>query len=225
MQSIKKQLEPKSFKEVDLHKSAGILDDYAVRKDIQTRGINTPLITSHSGAISFDNENLTTTGTISGASIIGANVTSGTNPGHTHTGGGSATKEFFIVPTNPLADTQLGDFTYDLLGSSISDWFNFYVPADFSSITTCAIVMIPDATETIQYDIECSVAAVGENYDASVNAGVDQTQAVTANKLTETNITDMFGVANPLTAGDYVGIKFTSNIASLRVIGLRFKYS
>ena len=164
------------------------------------------------------------TGTISGATIIGSNVTSGTNPGHTHTGG-SATKEFFIVPTDPLADTQLGDFTYDILGSSISSHFNLYVPADFSSLTECAIVMIPDTTETIQYDIECSVAAVGEDYNASTNAGVNQTQAVTINDLTEVSIKDMFGVANPLTAGDYVGIKFTSNIASLRIIGLRFKYA
>jgi len=40
MLSIKKQLEPKSFKEIELHKSAGILDDYAVRKNIDTREIS-----------------------------------------------------------------------------------------------------------------------------------------------------------------------------------------
>jgi hypothetical protein len=85
MLPIKKQLEPTKFKEVELHKSAGILDDYAVRKDIQTRGINTPLIKSHSGEISFDNENLTTTGKITTGelqvdtiNIIGNDITDST---------------------------------------------------------------------------------------------------------------------------------------------------
>ena len=41
--------------------------------------INGAVITSDSGAISFGNENLTTTGTINGV-----NVTSGVDPGHTH---------------------------------------------------------------------------------------------------------------------------------------------
>lgn len=43
--------------------------------------INGAAITSSSGAISFDNENISTTGT-----ITGVNVTSGADPGHTHTG-------------------------------------------------------------------------------------------------------------------------------------------
>lgn len=41
MQSVKKQLNPsKNFKEMELHKSAGILDDFAVRKSVITREIN-----------------------------------------------------------------------------------------------------------------------------------------------------------------------------------------
>ncbi len=43
--------------------------------------INDAIISSSSGAISFSDENLSTTGTVSGV-----NVTSGENPGHTHTG-------------------------------------------------------------------------------------------------------------------------------------------
>jgi hypothetical protein len=35
--NIKKQLIPKNFKEMDISKSAGILDDYAVRKNVATR--------------------------------------------------------------------------------------------------------------------------------------------------------------------------------------------
>ncbi len=42
--------------------------------------INGAVISSDTGAISFSNENLTTTGT-----VAGINVTSGTNPGHIHT--------------------------------------------------------------------------------------------------------------------------------------------
>lgn len=37
MQAIKKQLQPKGFKERELNKSAGILDDFAVRKNVATR--------------------------------------------------------------------------------------------------------------------------------------------------------------------------------------------
>jgi hypothetical protein len=37
MVSIKKQLEPTKFKAIDIHKSAGILDDFAVRKNVATR--------------------------------------------------------------------------------------------------------------------------------------------------------------------------------------------
>jgi len=43
-------------------------------------GITSASITATCGTIGFDNENITTTGTISGV-----NVTSGTNPGHVHT--------------------------------------------------------------------------------------------------------------------------------------------
>jgi len=43
-------------------------------------------ITSGTGAISFGDEDLTTTGVIAGTTITGANVTSGEDPGHTHTG-------------------------------------------------------------------------------------------------------------------------------------------
>ena len=43
--------------------------------------INGAVISSDTGAISFSNENITTTGT-----VAGINVTSGENPGHTHTG-------------------------------------------------------------------------------------------------------------------------------------------
>ncbi len=42
--------------------------------------IDGAVISSDSGAISFSNENLTTTGT-----VAGVNITSGNNPGHTHT--------------------------------------------------------------------------------------------------------------------------------------------
>jgi len=37
MTSIKKQLEPKKFREIEIKKSAGILDDFAIRKNIATR--------------------------------------------------------------------------------------------------------------------------------------------------------------------------------------------
>jgi len=41
MKSIKKQLEQVKFKEAEIHKSAGVLDDFPVRKSIATREIVT----------------------------------------------------------------------------------------------------------------------------------------------------------------------------------------
>jgi len=72
MLSIKKQLEPKSFKEIEIHKSAGILDDFAIRKDIQTRTITAENIINnqfvpYTGATSdvdLGSNGLTTTGNI-----------------------------------------------------------------------------------------------------------------------------------------------------------------
>ena len=81
--------------------------------------------------------------------------------------------------------------------------------------------MIPDNTETIQWDVLVSVAAVGEDYNADDRSASDVTLGVTVNDLTEA---DIISSLTGLTAGDYVAIDFQSDIASLRVIGFEFDY-
>ena len=87
--------------------------------------INGAAITSDTGAISFGDENLTTTGTISGV-----NVTSGADPGHTHTGaslsGIDISDDTNLAVTAPIV---LMDDTLSLDTIDISDDTNLAVTA------------------------------------------------------------------------------------------------
>jgi hypothetical protein len=82
--------------------------------------------------------------------------------------------------------------------------------------------MIPDATETIQWDVNVSVAAAGEAYNNDDRAAADQQQAVTASQLTEIDIS---GQLTGLAPGDYVAIDFQSDTANLRIVGFEFDYN
>lgn len=70
--------------------------------------------------------------------------------------GGSATKEFFVM----VADQNLGTATFSIiddyfvasLAATSEHTFNFFIPADFTSLTSAVLVCIPDATETVQWD-------------------------------------------------------------------------
>ena len=135
--------------------------------------------------------------------------------------GGSATKEFFVHPIDPEPSTQIGALSFTSLSSAASTHFNFHIPADFTSISEAVIVVLPDTTETIQWDLDISQIAVGEDPD-SVISTTNDTASVTADQLTELDISGSF---LSLAADDYVGIEFVSNTTNIRIVGLRFKYS
>jgi len=75
--------------------------------------IDGAIISSDSGAISFSNENLTTTG-----NITGVNVTSGADPGHTHTG--ASLSSIDISADTNLAVTAPIVLTDDTLSLNVS---------------------------------------------------------------------------------------------------------
>jgi hypothetical protein len=100
--------------------------------------------------------------------------------------------------------------------------FNFQIPEDFEALDAAAVVMIPDATETIQWDINVSVAAAGEAYNNDDRTALNQTVAVTANQITEIDIS---GQLTGLSAGDYVAVDFQSDTANLRIIGFEFDFN
>jgi len=142
--------------------------------------------------------------------------------------GGGATKEFMIMPLlDPRAavvdiESRSGFGVAELESTSDFAWFNFTVPNDFTTLTEAVIVCIPDATETIQWDIYVGVAAAGTLYDDDDRTALDSTKAVTVSQLTELDISGSLGT---LTAGDYVGVKLESDTSKIYVTGLRFKYS
>lgn len=131
-------------------------------------------------------------------------------------------KEFMIGPLDGLSTGFIGNWFYESVGSTDEVGFVFFVPNNFETFVSCDVIIIPDASETIQWDIGVSVAALGELYNNDDRAASNQQQAVTASQLTEVDISAQL---TGLTANDYVGIKFQSDTITLRIIGLRFKYT
>jgi len=158
--------------------------------------------------------------------------------GHTHTGIGDDeakldlvevdNKEFFVpVTTNKdqaFAYTAvLGTvWVYSGFDNNQANYFVFSIPENFRSLRKLQVVMIPDASETIQFDAVAHYAAPGEDEAAHTGTITNSTQVVVTDKLTEVDISSLL---EDVGAGDYVGIQFTSNTTSLRVIGLKVKYS
>ncbi len=132
------------------------------------------------------------------------------------------TKEFFVKPGNQSAVGILDDWIHISAGSTASVLYTFVIPADFTSLVEAVILIIPDASETVQWDLDASVAAVGEDYNSDTRQALNETKAVTINDLTELDIS---GQLTGLAASDYVGVRFQSDTNTLRIVGLRIKYN
>jgi hypothetical protein len=145
----------------------------------------------------------------------------------------SSTKEFF-VPISSRNNTAspysaVGPESYSIgsIDTTGVVGFSFYTPSDFTSLTSIVVTMIPDATETITWDAFASFATNGQDAGTHADSDLNRTQAVTANQITECNIAqgNLATLFASLAASDYVGIQFQSDIADLRILGLRFKYA
>lgn len=131
------------------------------------------------------------------------------------------TREYFFTPA-PATDGTVGTFPIRNLNSSATTYFSFKVPTGTTAISKAVIVVIPDATETIQWDIATNFGASGELYTANTDSELNDTQAVTVNVLTELDVMDsLTGVS----ADDYVGLSFTSDTSTIRVVGLLLKFT
>ena len=111
-------------------------------------------------------------------------------------------------------------------------YFILKLPGDFIGLTEAVITILPDATETIQWDIEIQAAAKNENeYDVNrKNNDLNVQKAVTQNIITELDLMAST-TGNPnglfpkiLKAGDYLGVLFQSDTENIQVLGLRIKY-
>ncbi len=131
-------------------------------------------------------------------------------------------KILFIYPVNPSPDSNVGAYPVVNLDSTEQCFFAFNIPTDFNAISTIAIVVIPDATETIQWDLSTDYGSVGQNSDDNAGDFEDNTQDVTAFKITELPIVNGF---ENIKAGDYGSVLFASDTTQIRVFGLRIRYT
>lgn len=140
---------------------------------------------------------------------------------HTVFSGVSNTRHLTVQPRG-ATDANVGNWAVVTINAAQSVHFTFHVPTDFETLSTVKILMIPDATETIQWDALVSVAGVGEAYNNDDRTITDGTLGVTAGQIVEADISSGF---TGLVVGDSVGVDFQSDIASLRVIKLLVEYT
>ena len=140
---------------------------------------------------------------------------------HTLLTGLTGVQHEFFSPIEDATGT-VGNWDIVAINNAQAVHFNFQIPEDFEFLDAINIIIIPDASETIQWDINVSVAAAGEAYNNDDRATADATLAVTQNLITELDISGDFG---SLSAGDYIAVDFQSDINDLRVVGLEFDFN
>ena len=138
------------------------------------------------------------------------------------------THEQFIQPQTPNAFgpafTFLDDWPLFSLTSAQAIHFVWKIPPGFTSLNSFSIVIIPDTTETVQADLDVSVSAVGEDYNADTRQSLNQTKSVTINDVTEWDISGIGSLFTGVAAGDYVAVRFQSDTSNIRVVGARVSW-
>jgi hypothetical protein len=101
------------------------------------------------------------------------------------------------------------------LGSTDSALANFTVYSEYGSPVEIAVVILPDATETVQYDLTTYYAAEGEASNTNTGSAANETAAVTATQFAHL---DVSGVLASLAAGDKVGFHLKSDTDTLYLL-------
>ncbi len=102
--------------------------------------------------------------------------------------------------------------------SSTTFLATFVLNDNFGSFSELLMVYIPDATETIQYDLASSYSQAAEAANTHTETAANETAGATAAQVLET---DVSGVFTSVAAGDYCGIHVTSDTTLIRAMGLR----
>lgn len=141
-------------------------------------------------------------------------------------GGGIKTAWFLVAYRNgsPVYNTAATDYpTAEMSSAGIVNFAGVF-PADFTSITKMVVVMLPDASETVQADLSSQYAGEGEAYNTHGEDIANAQLAVTSGQMEEFDVSGVFDAEAPA-AGDYFGLEFASDTSNLRVIGLRLDYT
>lgn len=121
-------------------------------------------------------------------------------------------------------DAQTANFPISVIGSSEKVYFSFKVPSDFTTLSEVSVIIIPDASETIQFDVSTTYSSSTQTYSTHTGSASNQTQAVTVSIMTKVDI-NLGTCFSSLAANDFLTINFNSDTSSLQVVGLLFKYS
>jgi hypothetical protein len=133
------------------------------------------------------------------------------------------TKSAWVVPQSPAgAESFYGDFLVRSMGTTGEVGFTWFVPSDFASFNSVLIYAIPDATESIQYDIDVDIAASGEAYTTHTAQSLNATKSVTLNQVYTIDITSLLSLA---AAGDIIGIRLGSDTDFMYIVGMKVLYN
>ena len=141
---------------------------------------------------------------------------------------GGPTKEMFffgMIRLSGFSAGNLGDYSI-IYGDADTErcHINFMFPHDFHTIVELVLISLPTDTDaTTDIDLESDYAANGETYNTHTGTDTASTYALTANKITEIDISGLFASA---TAGDYAGLRITVKqvFDDFNVIGIRLRY-
>ena len=142
-------------------------------------------------------------------------------------------KEIFVHTVNPSPNDWDGTDSWPVTRITNADecYFIFKVPDDFNDLVEAAIVLLPDTTEAIEWDVYCQAARAGDAEDRFTNNMLNETKNVTQWVIDEIDLLKgtphgLFGYsAAGLRPNDYVAIWFASDTTELLVLGMRIKYT
>ncbi|MDT7041205.1 tail fiber domain-containing protein [Candidatus Nitronereus thalassa] len=127
--------------------------------------------------------------------------------------------ELWIKPAKKDEGKTVGHWAVANLGNATH--FSFAVPDNLDAFTSAKVVMIPKKTESLTYDVEISVADVGDAHDAFTNTQTNLTQAVIEDEVTEIDVTGLVPTTLLVPGQSYVSVRFASQA---QVVGLRVLY-
>lgn len=142
-------------------------------------------------------------------------------------------KEIFVHSVNPGPNDWGGSSSIPMtvLTSGDDCYFILKLPNDFLNLEEAAIVILPDATEMIQWDIEFEAASKGEIENKITVGDLNVQQNVTVDIITELDLMkatagNPSGLFPPiLKANNYISVWFQSNTNNIQIMGLRIKYT
>jgi len=138
------------------------------------------------------------------------------------------TKEFFyhaVVGNASIGGTSYSHQYYPCVRVADGEvaFINLYVPYDFKSLISTAVVFIPvNNANPARLDVDIQHASAGEQFNNHIASGIYPGLNLVQDEITELDFTGDFTV---LGAGDYIGVLvFNDTGVNLDFLGVRMKY-